>query len=159
MDLRSLLTSPLSDFPDLPDLPGGKHFYGKIVGVESKNSSQKGTPFYQFNVRFTDPGKDVTKEELDKITSAGFSLADYQPYASFYLTPAAMKIIRRFMDSLGFPASASIVENLSLDDNFNPTAATIEKIRGLDVLCRTQKADEQGRVYMNLDSIAGTKRE
>jgi len=160
VDLRDLLNKPLSDFPDLPDLPGGKYFYGKLIGMTAGHSQQKQTPYFRFAVRLTDPGKDVTAAELQKIADGGFSLADYQVYSDFYLTPGAMRMFRRFLTSLGFPESASFMEALSLDsESGNPTSETIDKIRGLDVLCKTQAPADNGRVYSNLDTISGVKRD
>lgn len=157
INLIELLNKPLSDFPDLPNLPGQKWFYGKLTGVEAQHSRQKQTPFYHFSIRITDPGKDVTQAELAAITNAGFSLADYEAGANFYVTPNAMKMLRRFLSSLGFPENASFVEALALDpETGNPTAATQEKIRGRDVMFRTPQADDQKRVYLNnVDMISG----
>src|ERR1051325_4455425 len=158
VDLQDLLNKPMSEYPDMPNLPGAKHFYGKITGVLAGNSRQKGTPYYRFQVRLTDPGDDVTKEELDKIANAGFSLSDYEVYADMWLTPNSMRMLRRFVESLGFPPNASFRENLKLDDAGMPTAETLEAVRGLDVFCRTQAADDNGRVYSNLDTISGVKK-
>ena len=155
IDLRDLLSKPMSDFPDLPDLPSAKHFYGKILQMTSGHSTQKKTPFYQFDVRLTDPGEDVTPAELKKIADAGFSLSDYQVYAQLYLTPNTMRQLRRFVQSLGFPPNISFVENLKLDEGCNPTSETQDVVRGLDVLVKTQSMAENGRVYNNLDQIAG----
>ena len=160
VDLRDLLNKPLSDFPDLPDLPAGKHFYGKLIGIKADHSRDKKTPFFNFSVRLTDPGEDVTDVEKNAITNAGFSLADYQCGANFYLTPNAMRILRRFLSSLGFPDSASFREALSLDpETGNPTPESVEKIRGLDVLVKLPAAGDNGRVYLqNVDRIDGVKR-
>ena len=154
VDFRDLLNKPLSDFPDRPQLPGAKTFYGKLLGIEGGHSKNKGTPYFRFHVRLTDPGDDA-KEGTKKIVDAGFSLADYQVYSDFYITPNAMVMLRRFLTSLGFSQDASFSENLKLDPNGNPTAKTVEVIRGLDIVCRTQAADDQGRVFQNLDMIAG----
>lgn len=157
-DFRDLLSKPLADFPDRPNLPGNKHFFGKLIGMSAGHSTNKGTPLYKFDVRLTDPGEDVRPEEIKKITDAGFNLADYQVFSNFYLTPNAMVMFRRFLISLGFNEASSFKENLSLADTGEPTAETIDKIRGLDVLVKTQPADENGRVFQTLDSIVGVKR-
>jgi hypothetical protein len=156
VNLIELLNKPMSDFPDLPNLPGQKWFYGKLTGVAASHSRQKQTPLYDFGIRITDPGKDVTTADLAVITSKGFSLADYEAHALFYVTPNAMKMLRRFLTSLGFAESVSFVEALGLDQNGNPTAATQEKIRGRDVIFRTPAADDQKRVFLsNVDMISG----
>ena len=122
-------------------------------------SRQKKTPGYHVGIRLTDPGQDVTKAELEAITGAGYNIADYECGSDFWITPGSMTFLRRFLLSLGFPESASFKENLSLDDSGNPTPATIDKIRGLDVLIQTPMADDQGRVFINnLDSVVGIKR-
>jgi hypothetical protein len=158
-DPRELLEKPMSDFPDRPNLPGGKHFYGKLVSWAATHSKVKGTPGYHVGIRLTDPGQDVTKAELDIITNAGFSISDYEVGTDFWLTPGSMVFLRRFMVGIGFPENVSFKENLSLDDSMNPTPATIDKIRGIDVIVQTPPADEQGRVYTNnLDSVLGVKR-
>lgn len=159
-NLAELLDKPLGDFPDLPDLPGQRWFYGKLTGeVEPGHSRQKATPFFKFGVKVTDPGQDVTAAELDKIKSAGFALADYEAGATFYLTPDAMKMLRRFLTSLGFPENVSFRANMKLDADGNPTAETAEVFRDKDVMFRTQAATDQGRVYINnVDQIAGVKR-
>lgn len=159
IDLRDLLNKPASDFPDMPDLPGAKTFYGKLIDVVADHSRQKQTPLFRFGVRLTDPGSDVTEAELAKIKDAGFSLADYQYSADFYLTPNAMRMFRRFTESLGFPTNVPFAEMLKLDDNCNPTEATKELIRGRDVIVRTPPMDDKGRVYNRADSIAGVKRD
>lgn len=159
IDLRDLLSKPLSDFPDRPNLPGGKHFYGKIIGIGTTHSKVKGTPGYHVAVRLTDPGQDVTEAEKAKIADAGFNIADYEVGSDFWITPGSMTFLRRFLISLGFPENASFMENLSLDPHGNPTPETVEKVRGLDVIIRTPPADDQGRVFLNnVDSISGVKR-
>lgn len=160
LDLRELLAKPLGDFPDLPDLPANKTFYGKIINITAGVSSQKQTPFFRLGVRLTDPGKDVTDAEIEKIKSAGFSLADYNVWADFYLTPNAMKMFRRFMDTLGFPSNIPLVEMLKLNpENLEPTDETQELFRGRDVIVRTGQLDDKGRVYSRLDQIAGVTRD
>lgn len=158
VNLIELLNKPLSDFPDLPNLPGSKWFYGKLTGeITAEHSRQKSTPFYHIGLRITDPGKDVTASELKSIADAGFSLADYEAGANFYVTPNAMKMLRRFLTSLGFPENSSFVEALALDpETGNPTAETKDKLRGRDVMFRTPTADDQNRVYLNnVDMISG----
>ena len=158
-DLRELLGKPMSDFPDLPNLPGQKWFYGKLLSMSAGHSSKKMTPLYRFTLRITDPGKDVTSAELKAVADAGFSLADYDVGADFYLTPNAMKMFRRLVTSLGFSENLSFIEALSLDDDCNPTQQTQEKIRGLDVMFRTPPADDQGRVFLNhVDMLTGVKK-
>lgn len=157
VNLIDLLNKPMSEFPDLPNLPGSKWFYGKLTDVTAEHSRDKKTPFYHFTGRVTDPGKDVQQSELAPIAAGGFSLSDYEFGANFYLTPNAMKMLRRFVTSLGFPESVSFMEALALDtETGNPTAATREKVRGLDVMFRTPAADDQKRVYLNsVDMITG----
>lgn len=159
LDLRDLLSKPGSDFPDLPDLPPAKTFFGKLLGVTADHSSVKKTPFFRFDIRLTDPGADVTEADLKPVKEGGFSLADYTFNADFYLTPNAMKMLRRFNDSLGFPSNVPIAELMKLDDNCNPTQETQELYRGRDVIVRTGPKDDKGRVYNRADSCAGTKRE
>lgn len=159
IDLRDLLNKPLGDYPDRPNLPGAKTFFGKLVKVETDHSRQKKTPLFRFFARLTDPGKDVTQAEMKAVADAGFSLADYEVFAEYYVTPNAMPIFRRFVESLGFPPNVTFVESLKLDENCNPTQETQELIRGKDVICRTQAPDDQGRVFARLDSIQGTKRD
>ncbi len=159
LDLRGLLTKPLGDYPDLPDLPAAKHFYGKIISVSADLSSKKQTPLFHFPVRLTDQGDDVTEEEMKKIRENGFSLADYSVFADFYLTPNAMKMLRRFCEGFGLPTNVPVFESMKLDpQTLNPTEATQELFRGRDVLCRTGAKDQNGRVYLRLDSIAAVKR-
>lgn len=160
LNLRELLGKPASDFPDLPDLPAKKTFYGKLIGIGADTSSQKQTPLFRASVRLTDPGKDVTEDDLKAMREGGFSLADYETFAEFYLTPNAMKIFRRFLESLNFPMNVRLAEMLKLNpENLNPTDETQELFRGRDVICRTGDKDDKGRVYRRLDSIAGVKRD
>jgi hypothetical protein len=164
VDFRDLLKQPMSDFPDMPDLPPAKTFYGKLIGMNADASSVKGTPFFHFDVRLTDPGKDVDEAMLKKIVDAGFSLADYTVGANFYLTPRAMTMFRRFVTSLGFSPNISFHEALRLNDETGePTAETLEVIRGLDVMIKTPPMAENGRVYANNVTsdgmISGTKRD
>lgn len=157
VDLRELLSRPMSDFPDLPDLPPKQDFFGKIIGIESKLSSNKQTPFFQINARLTDPGPHVTTAMLKPITDGGFTLADYEVWCEFYLTPKAMIMFRRFLSSLGFAENLNFIIALKLDDNLNPTPATIELLTGMDVVCRTQ-AVYNDRVFNKLDQMAGIKK-
>jgi hypothetical protein len=158
-DPRDLLSQPLSDFPDMPDLPAGKHFYGKLLGVKADRSTVKKTPLFDFAVRLTDPGEDVTEAEKAAIASSGCGLGDYTCGAKFYITPAAMTMFRRFLISLGFSESLSFKEQLSLDKDCNPTSETIDKIRGLDVIIKTPlPAGDNKRVFLNnVDTISGVK--
>lgn len=159
-DLLELLKKPMSDFPNLPGLPPKKHFYGKLLSVTAGVSSQKGTPFYAFNIRITDPGKDVTAAELSAITTAGFSLADYEAAGNFYLTLKALPMLREFLDSLGFNSNVSFYDALKLDEVGNPTADTQDAIRGLDVMFRTPAAGDSGRVYLlGVENLKGIKAE
>src|SRR5215467_7726930 len=139
-DLLELLKKPMSEFPDLPQLPAKKHFYGKLLGVTAGLSSQKQTPYYNFKIRVTDPGKDVTQAELAVVTDAGFSLADYEAGANFYLTQSALKMLRAFLSSLGFPPNVSFYDNLKLDEVGNPTPDTQDAIKGLDVMFQVPDA-------------------
>lgn len=156
VDFRDLLAKPLGDFPDRPSLPGLKTFYGKLVSVSAGLSSQKKTPFFRFDARLTDGGKDVRKEDLNQIVASGFSLADYEVWAEFYLTPGAMPMLRSFLETLGFNGSTTFKEALKLNDQGEPTADSQEAIRGLDIVCRTQAPGDNGRVYGRLDMMAGT---
>jgi len=150
----------MGDYPDMPDLPPAKTFFGKLVSVAADVSREKKTPFFRFTARITDPGKDVTESELEKIKSAGFSLADYNVTSDHYLTPNSMRMFRRFMESLGFPPNVSFVDALKLNpETLNPTEETQELIRGKDVIMRTPAMDGNGRVYNRMDSMAGTKRD
>jgi hypothetical protein len=158
LSLRDLLEKPSTDFPDTPDLPGGKTFFGKLLDMSSGFSRNKGTPHFRFNIRLTDPGKDVPVDWLDNLKKLGLSLGDYNTYQDFYLTPNAMKIFSRFSDSLGFDPNKSTRERFKLDENYNPTAETQDLIRGREVICTTQAKGDNGRVFLNLDRIAGIKR-
>lgn len=158
-----LLQRPLSDFPDRPNLPGAKYFYGKLVSVEAGASEQKETPMLLFKVKLTDPGQDVPKEALDKIANLGFTLADYDVGARFYLTRGAMVFLHRFLTSLGFGEGVTFIEALRLNPTTGePTDDTQDLIRGMDVMVKTPPADDQGRVFLNNvsseGSIVGTKR-
>lgn len=157
-DLMDLLKKPMSEFPDLPSLPPKKHFYGKLLGMTAGHSSNKQTPFYCFNIRITEPGKDVTESELAVVTDAGFSLADYQVGSNFYLTQNALKMLRSFLTSLGFPPNVSFYDNLKLDDVGNPTSDSQDAIRGMDVMFQTPDKGDNGRVYVgNVDNLTGVK--
>lgn len=162
IDYRDLLQKPLANFPDRPNLEPGKILYGKLVSITAGASKQKGTPLFHFDVRFTDPGADYPKASLDKLSAAGFSLADYTCGADFYLVPGAMVFLRRFLVSLGFSENVTFREALKLTDTGEPTMDSQEVIRGMDVIIRTPPADDQGRVFLNNVAsegmIAGTKR-
>lgn len=156
VDFRDLLNQPMSDFPDLPDLAPGKTYYGKLIGMSAGASRQKQTPLFHFDVRLTDPGPDVPKESLDKLSEGGFSLADYTVGADFYLTTNAMKMLRRFITSLGFSPNVSFAEALHLAETGEPTAETQDILRGKDVIIKTPPMNEQGRVYANNVASDGT---
>lgn len=158
-DYRDLLNQPLGDFPDRPSLPPQRNFYGKLVGVSSGVTTQKGTPFLRFDVRLTDAGKDVRADELAAITAAGFSLADYDVWSEFYLTKNAMPMLRGFLNSLGFNANEqTFVELLGLDrQTGEPTQNSQDIVRGLDVIARTGEKGDNGRVYGRLANLAGKR--
>lgn len=156
VDFRELLEAPLSNFPDRPPLPADALFDGKLIGCSAGVSSVKGTPYLRFPVRLTDPGPQVPASAMKTITDAGFTLADYDVWSDFYLTKAAMPMLRAFLLSLGFSESMSTKEQLKLDDNYSPTEATQEAVQGIDVKAQTGKADVNGRVYSNLARLAGT---
>jgi hypothetical protein len=162
LNLRDLLEVPLTNFPDRPNLPAGKTFYGKLVTIVAGSSEQKETPYYGFEIRLTDPGNDVPQAAMKALSDAGFSLADYNCGARFYLTKGSMIFLRRFLLSLGFDENSSVRESLKLDDAWMPTPESQEIIRGRDVLIKTPPADDQGRVFLNNvnseGSITGVKR-
>jgi hypothetical protein len=156
-DLLELLKKPMSEFPDLPNLPAKKHFYGKLLGMTAGHA-KTGVPFYNFAIRITDPGKDVTPAELAEINALGFTLSDYQVGSNFYLTQNALKMLRAFLTSLGFPPNVSFYDNLKLDEVGNPTSDTQEAIRGMDVMFQTPDKGDNNRVYLgNVDNLTGVK--
>ncbi len=169
-DLRDLLSRNLGDFPDKPSLPGKKTFFGNIVGIQADKSSQKETPLYRFTAKLTDQGKDVTDLDMAPITSAGFSLSDYEASAEFYLTPNAMSMLRRFLVTLGFAQNINFFDALKLDPHGNPTEQTLEIIKGLPVVVVTpasievERPDDEGMIrkekvtYLNRCSMAGVKK-
>lgn len=170
LDLRDLLDRPLSDFPDRPNLPGGKHFYGKLAGLEaSRETSEKATPFLRFTGRLTDPGEDVPKDEMAKLREMGFALSDYEFGRKFHITPGAMPFLRRFLVSLGASENVSFVKILALSPDYHPanpetyaraiTSQSIENIRGRDVLIKTPMPYGENRVVFlnNVDEIIGIK--
>jgi len=156
VDFRDLLRQPMSDFPDLPDLPPTSHFYGKLISMNAGASRQKQTPLFHFDVRLTDPGEDVPKEFLQKLSDNGFSLADYTCGADFYLLQTTMKILRRFVTSLGFSPNVSFHECLHLAEDGTPTNETQDIIRGRDVMIKTPPMTDQGRVFANNVNSDGT---
>lgn len=156
IDFHDLLDAPLSDFPDRPSLPALALFKGKLIGVTAGKSSQKKTPFLRFNVRLTEAGRDVPASRMKAIADAGFSLSDYETWGEFYLTKAAMPMLRTFMETLGFSTSMSTKEQLKLNENYAPTDESQDAIRGLDVICTTQEAGDNGRVFGRLANITGT---
>lgn len=160
LDLRDLLDKTSNDFPDLPDFPAEKSFFGRILSIYADRSSQKHTPFFGIKIRLTDPGDDVPKEWMENLRASGFTLADYEPICRFYLTPAAMKMFRRFADSIGKPPQAKFFEWLKLNpETLEPTDETQELLRGTEVFCRTKPVGDNGRVYSGeLNSVAGVKR-
>lgn len=159
VDLQELLNAPGTEFPDRPNLPGNRYVYGKLVSMQAMNSRNKGTPGYHFDVRLTDPGDDWTDADKKALHDAGFSLADYQAGLDFWLTKNAMSMLWRFLESIGFDRSLGLRQTLSLDEKGLPTATTIEKIRGIDIVAKTPMADERGRVFLNnLENAGGTKK-
>jgi len=157
LDLQELLNKTSGDFPDLPDLPPKKTFYGKLTGeVTAGRSRERQTPYYNFKVRLTDRGKDVTDAEMAVIAAAGFNLGDYPAGVNFYLTPGAMPMFRRFCDSIGLDPNKTFREKLRVDANGVPTQETTEIIRGIDVTCITPEKGNNGRVYVaNMDQVGG----
>jgi hypothetical protein len=156
VDLAGLLDKPMGEFLDLPDLPAKKTFYGKITGVYADRSSRKETPLYRFTAKLTDPGADVPAKVIEDLKKQGFTLSDYEASANFYLTPNAMKILRRFLETLGFSPAVSIRANMKIDTDGNPTAETQDVFRDRDVIIRTPEAADNGKVYLqNVDSMAG----
>jgi hypothetical protein len=158
VDFRDLLSSPMSDYPDRPDLPPRVTIFGKLVSVEAMASSNKGTPGFTFHIRPTDVGRDVPTDWPKKIAAAGFSLSDYDLTADFWLTPKSMVMLRRFLVSLGFGENVTFRDALKLADDGAPTAETQEAIRGLDVMGRTEDAADNGRVYSRLATVTGGKK-
>src|SRR5262249_3719558 len=154
-----LLKQPMSNFPDRPNLPGNKTFYGKLIGMSSTLSTVKQTPGLHLEIKLTEPGNDVPREATDMIAAAGFSLADYPVGKNFWITSNSMIFLRRFLLSLGFPENASFAEILKLDEHGIPTAETQDVIRGLDVTVVTPLADEQGRVFLNnVENVTGVRK-
>ena len=157
VDFRDLLHSPLSDFPDKPSLPAESLFYGKLIGLGAGRSKEKQTPYLRFSVRLEEPSKDIAPSRLAAIEGAGFSLGDYDVYSDFYLTKPSMPMLRGFMDSIGL-GGKSFVEALKLSpETCAPTPESQDVVRGVAIVCRTGKANDNGRIFSNLDMIAGRK--
>lgn len=159
INLQELLDSHDSDYPDRPELPEKKTFFGALTGeIRADLSKNKGTPFYHIGIRLTDPGKDVSASELSAITNAGFNLSDYEAGVDFYLTPKSMVMFRRFCESIGLDPNLSYREKLKLDERGNPTNETVEVLRDIPVVCRTPARGDNGRVYIqNMDMVSGVK--
>lgn len=159
VNLQELLDTTDADYPDRPDLPEKKTFFGKLTGeIKADISQNKKTPFYHLGIRLTDPGKDVTPEEMSAITQAGFNLSDYEAGVDFYLTPKAMVMFRRFCESIGLDPTKTYRDKLKLDKNGNPTSETAELLRGIDVMCQTPPKGDNGRVYIqNMNMVSGVK--
>ena len=155
-----LLHKPMSDFPDRPNFPGDSYFFGKLIGVAAARSSKQETPFFNFEIRPTEPGKDVPASALQPIIDGGFTLADYTAEAQFYITPKAMTMFRRFLTSIGFPESTPFFEALALNpETGEPTEETQERIRGKKVMFKTQSPfGDQKIVFLSkVASIVGVK--
>lgn len=161
IDLQALLDTTDSDYPDRPDLPEKKTFFGRLTGeIKADLSKEKKTPFYHLGIALTDPGKDVTPVEMKVITDAGFNLSDYEAGVDFYLTPKSMVMFRRFCQSIGLDPNKTYREKLKLDQYGNPTQDTVEILRGIDVICQTPEKGTTGRVYIqNMNMVAGRKQE
>lgn len=161
INLQELLDTTDSDYPDRPELPEKKTFFGKLTGeIKADVSKEKKTPFYHLGIRLTDPGKDVTPDEMKAITDAGFNLSDYDAGADYYLTPKSMVMFRRFCQSIGLDPNKTYREKLKLDTNGNPTSETVEILRGIDVMCQTPPKGDNGRVYIaNMNMVSGVKKD
>jgi hypothetical protein len=94
---------------------------------------------------------------MEVLTSNGFTLADYEVWSDYYLTPKALPMLRSFLESLGFDKNLTFFQALKLDEYGNPTPDTVELIAGMDVLCTTPRAGDNGRVYGRLDNCIGVK--
>lgn len=159
------LSRPMSEFPDKPNLPANKHFYGKLVSLEMAQArNERKTPMYRFRIQITDPSPDVPRDWLDQIKNLGFSLSDFIVTADFFATFEARQFLKRFVISLGFAENVNVGHALRLSMTGGtagmPTEESQEAIRGLEVYFQTRAPDEKGRVFNNVDStaISGAKR-
>lgn len=170
INLRELLERPIGDFPMRPQLPGKRTFFGKITGLEAScETNQKQTPFLRFSARLTEPGKDVTAQDLEAILSSGFNLADYNVGRKFHISPTALPFLRQFLLSVGCPIGVGFIDFLALSREYDPldpvtykdavTPETIDRIRGLDIMIQTPAPDDKGRVFANnVDVFTGVTR-
>lgn len=146
IDFTELYTKPLNDkiFEGIPILPANKHFYGVILGFEVGQFSPKpdgrpGNQYIQVNVRPTDPGEDVSPEDID-----GIDLNEIEVNRKFNVTKAALKYLREFLTTLNFAETAPLGECLT-------------EMRGLRVLFAGSHTENKrgGQPFYNVDSIVG----
>lgn len=144
LDFSELYELPLNTFEEVKVLPAGKHFYGKIVGWDAGQLSPKpdgrpGTKFIQCNVLPTDPGEDVTPEDVE-----GVDIGAVEVNYKFWVTKAAMPMLRRFLTSLGINEEA-------------PLGESIQESRGMRVLFSGSHTERRGggQPFYNVDSIVG----
>lgn len=151
-DFRELMSAPLDNFPDRPLLPTG-HYYGVILRAEHGQGGQNNNHFWAFICQPREPAEDVKPELMD-----GINLRDYEfpttgsfgiqnGPGKFWITPAAMKVVRGFVASCKFPTTRPL-------DEF------IENCRGTPVLLGISRetSERTGREYNTFVSLAGDPR-
>lgn len=101
-DFTTLLSKPLSEVKRPQPLPAGTYF-GVIKSWEPGESSQKKTPYVQFNIGFTHAGDDVDAHELASAEALN-PLSKRQLNMKYYLSPAAEYRVKEFYESCGVEA-------------------------------------------------------
>lgn len=113
VDFSSLLSKPLDEVEKPLPLPAGT-YHGRILkyGV-GETTSDKKTPYVQFDFQIVAAGEDVDPEALVKI-----DLSKKQMRNSFYLTPDAEYRLKEFINSCGI-STAGRTFNETLPETIN----------------------------------------
>lgn len=139
VNFTELLSKDIESAERPKPLPSGTYRL-EITGHEFGTSSQKGTPFVQFNFKVVEPGEDVDPEDLDDVKEwQKRTLQD-----KFYLTEAAMYRLREFME-----------KRLGLDCTGRTFDQNVPETHGCEVEAFLKQTPSQREgddsVYTNID--------
>ena len=122
--------------------------YNAVLGkYETKESSQKGTPFVRFPVKLTGPSDGVDLDEFEEAVGMEKLMTRNPLRLDFYLTPDATFRLRNFIEN-----------SLEMDIHNRNFDSLLPECDGIEftAIVKHVPGQREGEVFMNIDDTAAS---